>query len=73
MHKDASALRKLGDDCYKAGLYSEAVEHFKEYIWVNPNDPAGHHGLGMAYGQLGQFAQAIRSILASTEVGSRIR
>jgi Flp pilus assembly protein TadD len=69
MHKDASALRKLGDDCYKAGLYSEAVEHFKEYIWVNPNDPAGHHGLGMAYGQLGQFAQAIDPFLRALRLG----
>jgi protein O-GlcNAc transferase len=59
MRKDAKELWKIADDCYRAGRYTEAIDLFKEYIWANPNDPAGHHGLGMAYGGSGQFAEAI--------------
>ena len=69
MHKDASTLWKLGEDCYKAGRYTDAVEHFKEYIWANPNDPAGHHSLGMAYCQLGEFARAIDPFLLALRLG----
>jgi tetratricopeptide (TPR) repeat protein len=69
MHKDASALWKLGDDCYKAGRFREAVEQFKEYIWANPGDPAGHHSLGMAYCQLREFSQAIDPFLRALRLG----
>jgi cytochrome c-type biogenesis protein CcmH/NrfG len=47
----------------------EAVEQFREYIWANPNDPAGHHSLGMAYCQLGEFAQAIDPFLRALRLG----
>jgi tetratricopeptide (TPR) repeat protein len=70
MPKDANAVWKLGDDCYKAGRYAEAVEHFREYIWANPNDPAGHHSLGLAYCQLGEFAQAIDPFLRALRLGT---
>jgi tetratricopeptide (TPR) repeat protein len=69
MHKDASALWKLAVDCYKAGRFREAVDQFQEYIWANPNDPAGHHSLGMAYCQLGEFAQAIDPFMRSLSLG----
>lgn len=69
MVKDTSALWKLGEDCYKAGRFSEAVERFREYIWANPNNPAGHHSLGMAHCQLGEFAQAIDPFLRALRLG----
>jgi len=43
----------------KLHRFREAAEQFQEYIWLNPNDPAGHHSLGMSYCKLGEFALAI--------------
>src|ERR1700733_12751820 len=72
MPKGAYALWKLGDDCYKAGRYREAIQHFREYIWANPNDPAGHHSLGMAHGQLGEFAEAVDPFLRALRLGPEV-
>jgi protein O-GlcNAc transferase len=69
MQRDAKALWKLADDCYNAGRYAEAVDHFNEYIWANPIDPAGHHRLGMAYGLLGEFVKAVDPFLRALRLG----
>jgi tetratricopeptide (TPR) repeat protein len=69
MGKDARALWKLGNDCYKAGRYAEALEHFQEYIWANPNDPAGHHSIGMTYCQLSRFAESVDPFLRALRIG----
>ena len=69
MQKDLRVLWKLGEDCYNAGRYTDAVGYLTEYIRENPNDPAGHHALGMAYGNLGRFAEAIEPFLRALRLG----
>ena len=68
-NKNATQCLRLGEEYFKSGRFKEAVEQFQEYIWLNPNDPAGHHSLGMAYSELGEFAQAVDPFFASAETG----
>src|SRR5258706_6983444 len=67
--KSVATCWELGEKYFKSRRFKEAVEQFQEYIWLNPNDPAGHHRLGMGYGELGEFAQAIDPFLRALRLG----
>jgi tetratricopeptide (TPR) repeat protein len=67
--KNAAACHALGEKLYKEGRFREAVDQFKEYIWLNPNDPAGHHSLAMAHCQLREFTPAIESFSRALRIG----
>src|SRR6266853_2065513 len=67
--KNAAACREVGEKYFKSRRFKEAVEQFQEYIWLNPNDAAGHHSLGMAYCELGDFAQAVDPFLRALRLG----
>jgi tetratricopeptide (TPR) repeat protein len=70
MHnKNAAECLQLGEELFKSRRFKEAVEQFHEYVWLNPNDAAGHRILGMAYCELGEFAQAVDPFLRALRLG----
>jgi tetratricopeptide (TPR) repeat protein len=67
--KNAAACWELGEKYFKSRRFKEAVEQFQEYIWLNPNEPAGHYRLGWSYCELGEFAQAVDPFLRALRLG----
>jgi Flp pilus assembly protein TadD len=53
----------LGDKYFKSQRFREAIDQFRECIWLEPNDPAAHHSLGVAYCELRRFALAVEPFL----------
>ncbi|MFA5027824.1 MAG: tetratricopeptide repeat protein [Candidatus Methylomirabilota bacterium] len=52
-----------GLDAFKKGQFSDAVQHFVEYIRVKPSDPKGYLSAGRAYLGNGAFGEALRSFM----------
>ena len=52
---NAAAHRELGEAYLQLRRFKEAVEQFQDCIRLSPPAPAGHHSLGMAYCELGEF------------------
>src|SRR5690349_21262558 len=57
-HSDAKAQVEFGMEVAKKGLWKEAVVHWKKAISIDPAYAAAWNDLGIAYEQLGQFAEA---------------
>lgn len=56
---DPAALRQLGMDALKQGQFDAAVDAFSQLLATAPNNVEALAGLGMAYSQKGQHAQAL--------------
>jgi len=68
-NKPSEADFKAANDAYQRGnakLFkgntTDAIKEFNEALRLNPRDPAIHRGLGLAYAQSGNSAEAIKHL-----------
>ncbi len=54
----ATARFHLGLVAYQLGKYKNAIQHYRQYLLDNPQDPRVHTRMGMAYLQLGEHLKA---------------
>ena len=55
----ADELKKLGNDAFSAGRYSEAVEHFTKAAAIDPTNHVFYSNRSAAYAGLGAFDNAL--------------
>jgi Flp pilus assembly protein TadD len=61
----------LGNTLYRLRRYNEAIEQFRKTIELDPNFFRAHLGLGLAYEQQGQFAEATASLQQAIATSDR--
>ncbi len=69
--KSAKNSYKVGVKHALEGNYLEAVEAFKLTIFLDPNNPDVHFGLGHAYSDLGRWAEAIEAFKEATRLNPK--
>lgn len=68
----AEAHLGLGIALSAAGRYAEAIRPLETYVKSQPEDPAGHHQLAMAYARAGRKEDAAREMLRQRELDERV-
>jgi regulator of sirC expression with transglutaminase-like and TPR domain len=58
--QEAAEAYQRGNAKLLNGALPEAIAAFSEALKLNPKDPQSQRGLGMAYAQSGNAAQAVR-------------
>lgn len=59
---DAKVYKKSANVFARNGLFAEAVEEFKNYLKIHPNDYQIHNELGVTFARLGDIDQAIQHL-----------
>ncbi len=62
--KEAEEAYQRGNAKLKEGALREAIAAFNDALKLNPRSAASHRGLGMAYAQAGNAAQAVKHLKA---------
>lgn len=52
----------------RAGRYDSAIQHFRRAIELAPEDPSGHHNLGVVLGDLGRHREAVGHLQLALEL-----
>jgi tetratricopeptide (TPR) repeat protein len=60
--RDVRYWWEKGALCATYGNDEAAVRYFKEVVRLDPNRSDGHFQIGVSYGQLGEYAQALTAI-----------
>jgi tetratricopeptide (TPR) repeat protein len=58
------AAYREGNERLFSGNVAAAIKAYEEAIHLNPKDPAGYRGLGLAYAQQGKRSEAVRYLRA---------
>src|SRR2546423_12284194 len=58
VQNNPEAFWKQASDYYDAGRYAEAVETYKQYIRLRPNDADARHWIGSSYDKLKHYRDA---------------
>jgi tetratricopeptide (TPR) repeat protein len=69
----AEAYRGLGMSLNASGKYSDAIRPLEHYVKAEPNDPAGHYQLAIAYARSGHRAEAEREMKLQQEADEALR
>lgn len=64
----ADKERELGNDCFKAQKYPEAVKHYSEAIKRNPNDAKVYSNRSACYTKLGALPEALKDANKCIEI-----
>jgi len=68
--QSASEIYDMGGDALKNRRYSEAVNHYRQYISMEPGDPRGYLSLGTAFGEMKYLDSAFHYYNLSIEKDS---
>ncbi len=52
----------------RAGRYNSAMQHFRRAIELSPDDPSGHHNLGVLLGDLDRHQEAVGHLQSALEL-----
>ena len=63
-------LNKLGNTLLALGDVSQAIDHYRQAIHVNPNYAEAHHNLGIALGAVENLDTAIRHLRLAVAIDS---
>jgi tetratricopeptide (TPR) repeat protein len=67
------ALRGLGMSYNSAQKYDQAVAPLEQYVKMQPQDPAGHYQLAIAYARTGKKEDASRQMQLQRELDAKAR
>ncbi|KAK7205547.1 hypothetical protein BZA70DRAFT_162231 [Myxozyma melibiosi] len=59
MNDQAEAFKAAGNDLYKSGSYSRAIDEYSRAVDLDPSSPIYYGNRAMAYMQLGMFEKAL--------------
>lgn len=57
---DPEELKRMGNDCYKSGLFAEALNLYEKAIAMSPSNAAYHFNRAAALMGLRRFVEAAR-------------
>ncbi|KAK9383091.1 uncharacterized protein V2V93DRAFT_364224 [Kockiozyma suomiensis] len=67
MNAQAEAFKAAGNDFYKSGSYSRAIDEYSRAVEVDPESPIYYGNRSMAYMQLGIFDKALQDSSTALE------
>src|SRR5688500_13783577 len=57
--EEANKYKALGNECFSAQKYEEAIQHFSKAIELNPNDHVFYSNRSACYSNLNQYEKAL--------------